>query len=168
MQVGNTFWYVFLLNCNRDSVWMRKLLKIVLFSHPTVGSFRFWTQYPKICPNYPYISIISIIVFLSSLASNNANFFSKSICFLFILGLSGLKFGKTKTPPPLPDLVYIGYLRDKCIMSFSIVRLHTPNSTAKFSIVSCRLLQSVNKIDCRLSCAVTNSSPCGFQQILAC
>lgn len=117
---------------------------------------------PKLSVHFNYLDNR----FLSSLASNNANFFSKSICFLFILGLSGLKFGKTKTPPPLPDLVYIGYLRDKCIMSFSIVRLHTPNSTAKFPIVSCRLLQSVNKIDCRLSCAVTNSSPCGFRQIL--
>ena len=94
------------------------------------------------------------MILRSSPPSSTASLFSKQICFSLMLGRSNLNPDIIKIPPPRPCLVYNGNLNDKYITSVSIVRLLTPNSHARFSRVSNRLLHNARRIAHRLSNAV--------------
>lgn len=108
---------------------------------------------------WQYRKMISDMTFLSSPVSVANSLLSKVICFSFMRGRSSRYPSKMKIPPPPPRLVYIGYSNERQTTSYSIVRLHTPNSFARFSLLSCFLMHKALSIACRLSRAVIVISP---------
>lgn len=108
---------------------------------------------------WQYRRMISDMIFLSSPVSVANSLLSKAIYFSFMRGRSSRYPSKMKIPPPLPCLVYIGYSNERQTTSYSIVRLHTPNSFARFSLLSCFLIHKALSIACRLSRAVIVKFP---------
>ena len=84
-------------------------------------------------------------------------------CFLVLVPDNTFLLGRNQsaslTPPCGPVTVSRGYWSESSVISVRIVRSQTPNSEARFVIVSCLRKVSTFMISCRRSVAVTLFSP---------